>query len=149
MVSVQIISTGTSRLAVLHASVFCLGIVALLIGVVTDRASLLLLAGPCLIASGALIWTGSRIALAAPFGDLLRLALGRTRLMTLHLRAIVWIAVGLLITAWAVERLRHPRDTRPVWQGPLATASIHEAKAPAQGSCLARNSAVSPGMYEP
>lgn len=110
-------------LALLHASLFSVGLLCLLVGLSIDLPYLLLVSGPCLALSGLLIWVGSRITLMGPLGDALRLALGRTRVFTLHLRAVVWLLVGILITLLGLRGMRDTHRDLPLWRQPLA----HEA----------------------
>jgi len=107
-------------LVMLHAGLFSLGVVTLLVGLVINLPGLLLLAGPCLSLSGVLIWVGSRITFAGPLGDMLRLALGRTRVITIHLRALIWLLVGIAVTVYAVDRMRASDREPPLRDQPLA-----------------------------
>ena len=107
-------------LALLHGSLFSAGLLCLLVGLAVDLPYLLVVAGPCLSASGLLIWVGSRITLMGPVGDALRLALGRTRVVTLHLRAVVWLLVGILITLWGMRAMRDTQREPPLYRQPLA-----------------------------
>lgn len=107
-------------LVLLHSSLFSVGVVTLLVGLVIDVPGLLLIAGPCLTASGILIWVGSRINFAGPVGDMLRLALGRTRVITIHLRALLWLVVGLVVTFYAIDRLGASDSEPPLHEQPLA-----------------------------
>jgi hypothetical protein len=107
-------------LALLHASLFSAGLLCLLVGLAIDLPYLLVVAGPCLAASGLLIWVGSRITLMGPLGDALRLALGRTRVVTLHVRAVVWLLVGILVTLWGVRAMHDAQREPPLYRQPLA-----------------------------
>jgi hypothetical protein len=107
-------------LVLLHASVFSVGVVTLLVGLAIKLPGLLLLAGPCLSVSGILIWVGSRITFAGPLGDVLRLALGRTRVITIHLRALMWLLIGIVVTVYAVDRMRASDSEPPLRDQPLA-----------------------------
>lgn len=94
-----------SRLVFVHAAVFTAGVVTFFLGVLATTPYLLLLSGPCFFLSGILIALGVRVTLAGPFGALLRTALGGPRVTLLWLRALVWIAAGVLVTLYAVDRL--------------------------------------------
>ena len=102
-----------SRLADVHAIAFASGITTLLVGLTGGLPSLLLLSGPCLMLSGALIWLGSRISFAGPVGEALRLALGRRRIVTLHARAILWMVLGVVVTIAGVHGLQERGDELP------------------------------------
>jgi hypothetical protein len=111
-----------SRLVLLHGALFSVGVATLLVGWTIAAPSLLLVSGPCLSLSGLLIWVGSRITFAGPLGAALRAALGRTRVFTLHLRAVIWLLLGILITAWGIHGLLDARDREPpLLRQPLAT----------------------------
>lgn len=105
-------SASRSRLADVHAIAFASGMTTLLIGL-TGLPSLLLVSGPCLVLSGALIWFGSRISFAGPLGDALRLALGRRRVVTLHLRALLWIVLGVVVTLAGLHGVRGGDEQPP------------------------------------
>lgn len=100
-----------SRLAVLHACVYAGGVLLLLAGLFAHAAYLLLIAGPCLAISGGLIWVGARITLSGPVGSIMRGLLGRSRVATIHLRAVFWVLFGVLVTLWGVASIRAPRGT--------------------------------------
>ena len=107
-------------LALLHASLFSVGLLSLLVGLAIGVPLLLVVAGPCLALSGLLIWVGSRITLMGPLGDALRMALGRTRVITLHVRAVVWLLIGILVTIWGIRAMRDAHREPPLWRQPLA-----------------------------
>jgi hypothetical protein len=109
--------------AALHAVLFALGVVALLLGVSLGLPALLLIAGPCLAASGLLLWIGVRITLAGPFGDALRVALGRGRSLSLHLRALLWLCIGIAVTAYGIRGIREGGAPPPWHREPLAPAA--------------------------
>lgn len=94
-----------SRLVFVHAAVFTVGVVTFFLGVLATTPYLLLVSGPCFFLSGILIAFGVRVTLTGPFGALLRTALGGPRVTLLWLRALVWIAAGVLVTLYAVDRL--------------------------------------------
>jgi hypothetical protein len=95
-----------SRLAVVHAVVYAAGVVLLIAGIFGHVPVLLLLAGPCLAMSGALIWVGTHISLTGPVGGMLRKLLGPSRVVSMHMRAVFWILAGVLVTAWGLVGLR-------------------------------------------
>lgn len=109
-----------STLQVAHAALFSLGLVALLVGTFTRDPHWLLFAGPCLTGSGALILIGSRITFRGPVGDVLRAALGASRVRKMHVRAVVWVVAGILISLYGVQCVRTTRDADSV-QDPLVT----------------------------
>jgi hypothetical protein len=100
------LAQSQSRLAVVHAVVYATGLVLLIAGIFGRTPALLLLAGPCLAVSGALIWVGTHISLTGPVGGMLRKLLGPSRVVSMHLRAVFWILAGVLITAWGLVGLR-------------------------------------------
>jgi len=102
-----------SRLAVLHACVYAAGIILLVAGLFGQAAYLLLLAGPCLAISGALIWVGTQISLAGPVGNILRGLLGRSRVATMQLRAAFWVLAGVLVTLWGIASMHEPQQFMP------------------------------------
>lgn len=89
-----------------HAVVYAAGLVFLIAGIFGHVPVLLLLAGPCLAVSGALIWVGTHISLTGPVGGMLRQLLGPSRVVSMHLRAVFWILAGVLVTAWGLVGLR-------------------------------------------
>jgi hypothetical protein len=93
-------------LAVVHAVVYAVGLLLLISGIFGEAPLLLLLAGPCLAVSGALIWVGTHISLAGPVGAMLRKLLGPSRVVSMHLRALFWVLAGLLVTIWGLASLR-------------------------------------------
>jgi hypothetical protein len=111
-----------SRLAVVHAVVYAAGLILLIAGIFGQAPVLLLLAGPCLAVSGALIWVGTHITLTGPVGAMLRGLLGRSRVASMHLRAVFWMLVGVLVTAWGVVGLR-AHDTQLSPQDPVISES--------------------------
>lgn len=108
-----------SRLAVVHALAYSLGIILLIAGVLARAPYLLLIAGPCLSISGGLIWAGTHFTLAGPVGQILRRLLGRSRVATMHLRAALWVGVGILVTLWGVASMRAPRGEHVLPQDPV------------------------------
>jgi len=104
----------------IHALLFSAGLLGLLVGAFVHVPALLVASGPMLAMSGVLIWIGSRITFAGPLGDVLRIALGRRRVITLHARAVVWLLIGALVTAWGVHGLHHPPRDEPLLRQPLA-----------------------------
>lgn len=120
------LAQSQSRLAVVHAVVYAAGLVLLIGGIFGHAPVLLLLAGPCLAVSGALIWVGTHISLAGPVGGMLRKLLGPSRVASMHLRAVFWILAGLLVTAWGISALRdHSPQDAP--QDPLIGLSESNA----------------------
>jgi hypothetical protein len=114
------LAQSQSRLAVVHAVVYAAGLLLLIAGIFGEAPVLLLLAGPCLAVSGALIWVGTHITLAGPVGGMLRTLLGRSRVVSMHMRAVFWILAGVLVTAWGFVGLRarsHSPELAP--QDPL------------------------------
>ena len=107
-----------SRLAVVHAVTYAVGLVLLIAGIFARAPVLLLLAGPCLAVSGALIWVGTHHSLAGPVGGMLRKLLGPSRVVSMHLRAVFWILAGLLVMAWGLAGLRG-RGTQVAPQDPV------------------------------
>ena len=95
----------------LHAFVYASGMLLLLAGLFARTPYLLLLAGPCLSISGGLIWVGTHITLTGPVGNILRGVLGRSRVATLHLRAVFWVLLGLIVTGWGIASIRSARGT--------------------------------------
>ena len=116
-----------SRLAVVHAVTYAVGLVLLIAGIFGQAPVLLLVAGPCLAVSGALIWVGTHISLTGPVGGMLRKLLGPSRVVSMHLRAVFWILAGALVTAWGFVGLRGhgpqlaPQDPVIGWYAPSAT----------------------------
>jgi hypothetical protein len=112
------LAQSQSRLAVVHAVVYAAGLVLLIAGIFGRVPVLLLVAGPCLAVSGALIWVGTQITLTGPVGGMLRKLLGPSRVASMHLRALFWILAGVLVTAWGFVGLaRHGDELSP--QDPL------------------------------
>lgn len=109
-----------SALQVAHAALFSLGLVALLVSTFTRDAHWLLLAGPCLTTSGALILIGSRITFSGPVGDVLRAALGSSRVRKMRMRAVIWVVAGILISVSGVQCVRAKQEADSV-QDPLFT----------------------------
>jgi hypothetical protein len=103
-------ASSHSRLAIVHALAYTLGMILLVAGLLSHKPSLLLIAGPCLSISGGLIWAGTHFTLAGPVGQILRSILGRSRVATLHLRAALWVCLGILITIWGLSALRATRE---------------------------------------
>ena len=112
------LAESQSRLAVVHAVVYAAGLVLLVAGIFGQVPVLLLLAGPCLAVSGALIWVGTHISLAGPVGGMLRKMLGPSRVVSMHLRAVFWILAGVLVTAWGFVGL-HGQGPQIVPQDPV------------------------------
>jgi len=73
-----------------------------------------------LTASGTLILIGSRITFSGPVGDMLRAILGQSRVRQIHLRAVVWVVAGILISVYGAQCVRATRDVDSV-QDPLLT----------------------------
>lgn len=103
----ELVAQSQSRLAVVHAVVYAAGLLLLISGIFGETPVLLLLAGPCLAVSGALIWVGTHITLAGPVGGMLRKLLGPSRVVSMHLRAVFWILAGVLVTAYGLSALRN------------------------------------------
>jgi hypothetical protein len=101
----MIAESEPSRLVLVHACVFIAGILSLFLAVFTDTPILMLFAGPLFVFSGLLIWVGSRVTFSGPMGQLLRAALGGTRVALLRLRTLLWIAAGVLITLYGIDRM--------------------------------------------
>lgn len=112
-----------SRLAMLHAVVYASGMVFLVGGLFARTPYLLLVAGPFLAISGALIWVGTHFTLAGPVGSILRGLLGRPRVATMHLRAVFWVLMGVLVTLWGLASIRAQRGTLLLPQDPVI--SLH------------------------
>jgi len=108
-----------SPLQVAHAALFSVGLVALLVSTFTRDPLWLLVAGPCLTASGSLILIGSRITFRGPVGHMLRAVLGQSRVRQIHLRAVVWVVAGILISLYGMQCVRATRDVDPVQDDPL------------------------------
>lgn len=109
-----------SPLQVAHAALFSVGLVALLVSTFTRDPHWLLVAGPCVTASGALIFIGSRITFRGPVGDVLRAVLGQSRVRQIRVRAVVWVVAGILISMSGVQCVRAARDSDSV-QDPSVT----------------------------
>jgi hypothetical protein len=107
-----------SRLAVVHALAYSLGMILLITGLLAHAPYLLLIAGPCLSISGGLIWAGTHFTLTGPVGQILRPLLGRSRVATMHLRAALWVGVGILVTLWGALSLRAPKHDHMLPQDP-------------------------------
>lgn len=103
-------TSQNSRLAIVHALAYSAGILLLVVGLLAHKPALLLVAGPCLSISGGLIWAGTHFSLAGPVGQILRGVLGRSRVATLHLRAALWVGVGILVTLWGMSNMRAVRE---------------------------------------
>ena len=101
-------------MAVVHAVVYAVGVLLLIAGIFGEVPMLLVLAGPCLAVSGALIWVGTQITLAGPVGAMLRKLLGPSRVVSMHLRAAFWVLAGVLVTIWGMTGLRaHESELSP------------------------------------
>ena len=87
----------------------------LLIGSALQMPLCLLIAGPSLALSGVLSWVGVRVTMGGPFGAALRAALGAGRTRLLHLRAALWIVVGVVITIVAVRSMLLAPGIAPPW----------------------------------
>ena len=123
------LAESQSRLAAVHAVVYAAGVLLLIAGIFGQVPMLLLLAGPCLAVSGALIWVGTQITLAGPVGAMLRKLLGPSRVVSMHLRAAFWVLAGVLVTIWGMTNLRaHDAEVSP--QDPViglvAPRSLHD-----------------------
>lgn len=105
-------------MAVVHAVVYAAGLLLLIAGIFGEKPALLLLAGPCLAVSGALIWVGTQITLAGPVGAMLRKLLGPSRVVSMHLRAAFWVLAGVLVTIWGISDLQ-AHDTELTPQDPV------------------------------
>lgn len=103
----------------MHALAYTLGMILLVAGLLSHKPSLFLIAGPCLAISGGLIWAGTHFTLAGPVGQILRRILGRSRVATLHLRAALWVGVGILITIWGLSALRAATREQIMPQDPV------------------------------
>lgn len=99
------LSQSQSRLAVVHAVVYAAGLLLLVAGFFGRLPLLLIVSGPCLALSGALIWVGTQISLAGPVGAMLRKLLGPSRLASMHMRAAFWVVAGVLVTLWGFSQL--------------------------------------------
>jgi hypothetical protein len=97
-----------SRLELLHAAVFTLGFTLAVAGVVSVRPHLLMISGPCLVFSAYLTWLGLHARFSGTVGHMLRAALGPMRLLSLHMRTLTWLVVGIALTLWGVSRLARP-----------------------------------------
>jgi hypothetical protein len=115
-----------SRLAVVHALAYSLGMILLVAGLLAHTPYLLLIAGPCLSISGGLIWAGTHFSLAGPVGQILRSILGRSRVATLHLRAALWVGLGILVTLWGVLSVRAPERDHMLPQDPTISVLRYE-----------------------
>lgn len=93
----------------------------LLAGLFARTPYLLVLAGPCLAISGGLIWVGTHITLTGPVGGILRGLLGRSRVATLHLRAVFWILLGVFVMLWGIASIRSSRGTLLLPEDPTIT----------------------------
>jgi hypothetical protein len=91
-----------SRLAIVHAVFYAAGLLFLVAGVFARVPWLLLVSGPCLVMSGALIWVGNQASLRGPVGAVLRKVLGPSRVASMHMRAAFWVLVGVLVALWGV-----------------------------------------------
>lgn len=101
--------------------------ILLITGLLAHMPYLLLIAGPCLSISGGLIWAGTHFTLTGPVGQILRSLLGRSRVATMHLRAALWIGVGILVTLWGVRSLRAPVPDHMLPQDPtISSVVVHE-----------------------
>jgi hypothetical protein len=115
-------SSRPSRLVIAHAFIFASAVVCLTFGAFLEKPELLLVAGPCFLISGLLIWVGNRVTLSGPIGAVLRMALGPSQLLTLRVRALIWILAGVAVTAWGIEEVRQARDREPLLlEEPMAT----------------------------
>ena len=103
-------TSQNSRLAIVHALAYSTGILLLVVGLLAHMPALLLVAGPCLSISGGLIWAGTHFSLVGPVGQILRGVLGRSRVATMHLRAALWVGVGILVTLWGLSSMRSVRE---------------------------------------
>lgn len=113
-------------MAVVHAVVYATGLLVLVAGIFAHAPFLLLVAGPCLAISGALIWVGTHITLAGPVGDMLRKLLGRSRVASMHLRAAFWVLVGVLVTVWGAAALRASERELRAPQDPMISQRVSD-----------------------
>jgi hypothetical protein len=128
-------------LAVVHAVVYAAGLLLLISGIFGHAPVLLLLAGPCLAVSGALIWVGTHVTLTGPVGGMLRKLLGPSRVVSMHMRAVFWMLAGVLVMLWGLVALRAHGSQLPL-QDPL----IGRAGEPTTAChlCAAANASTSP-----
>lgn len=99
-------ASSIPRLERLHAAIFSAGTIATLVGLIVSSPPLLMTAGACFIVTGLLILVGSRITMRGPLGDTLRVALGRRRVFTMHLRGVLWVMLGLALIVLSIQALR-------------------------------------------
>jgi hypothetical protein len=116
-----------SRLAVVHALAYSFGMILLLAGLLAHAPYLLLIAGPCLSISGGLIWAGTHFTLAGPVGQMLRTLLGRSRVASMHLRAALWVGIGILVTLWGAFSMRAPEHDHMLPQDPTISSVVRHS----------------------
>ena len=110
-----------STLVLLQVVMIVAGIALVIAATAIHQPWLPLAAGPCFIVSGLLLALGVRATFAGRVGDVLRMALGPTRVAGVQLRAAIWIVIGVALTAWGVYELRAGMDASPpFWQEPVA-----------------------------
>jgi hypothetical protein len=107
-----------------HALTFSLGLVALIVGTFTTHGIWYVIAGPCLVLSGGLILVGCRLTFRGVVGDVLRAALGASKVRRLNLRAIVWVLAGVWLSIYGVERMRSERNVEHDVTEPVAARNL-------------------------
>jgi hypothetical protein len=113
-----------SGMQIAHALAFSAGLVAMIIGTFTNHGVWYVIAGPCLVLSGALILVGCRLTFRGPVGDALRAVLGASKVRRLNLRAVVWVIAGLWISVYGVERMRAERNVERDFNDPVAARNL-------------------------
>ncbi|MET0385221.1 MAG: hypothetical protein ABW321_04645 [Polyangiales bacterium] len=103
-----------TRLELLEAVCFTFGVALAAGGVMADAPRLLVIAGPSIALSAGLRWLGLQRGLAGVMGRMLRQVLGPARLVTLRARAVAWLLVGLVVTAWGARELAQPEREAPL-----------------------------------
>jgi hypothetical protein len=118
-----------SRLVLITALVFYLGIVTFLAGAWFGRPLLLLISGPSLMLSAGLSWFGGRMAFSGLLGAMLREVLGPVRVATLRARALAWLVIGGLITLWGISSMHARPREEPIILPDPAFSSTRQAQA--------------------
>lgn len=118
-----------SRLVLITALVFYLGIVTFLAGAWFARPLPLLISGPSLMLSAGLSWFGGSMAFSGVLGGVLRAVLGPVRVATLRMRALAWLLIGGLITLWGISSMHARPREEPIILPDPAFSSTWQAQA--------------------
>jgi hypothetical protein len=103
--SVSRAETHAPPLMWLHALIFTAGVFALPVSVFGRLPQFQLVAGVCFLLTAALSALGVRVTFAGPVGSTLRRVLGPARVTAIYLRIVFWVLIGVVITAWGIQRV--------------------------------------------